>query len=131
MQKRFKKEDINEIKIDIKPWSIVFLRWDLAAGKTTLSKHIINNILNIEEDITSPTYTYYNKYWNVYHFDLYRLNNYDEFCNIWGEEILDNPNNISIIEWPDIVEPYFDANIEINLEKTDVEDERIIEINYK
>ena len=45
--------------------------------------------------ITSPTYTYYNKYTldnfiNIYHYDLYRLKDYDEFFAIWWEDILDN-----------------------------------------
>ncbi|MBT3728584.1 hypothetical protein HOF65_00670 [bacterium] len=40
----------------------------------------------------SPTYTYYNKYNNIYHFDLYKLKSYDEFFAIGGEDILDNNN---------------------------------------
>ncbi|MBT3726615.1 hypothetical protein HOG21_02715 [bacterium] len=32
--------------------------------------------------MTSPTYTYYNKYNDIYHFDLYRLKSYDEFFSI-------------------------------------------------
>lgn len=131
MKKRFKKEDINQIKIEIKSGDIIFLNWDLAAWKTTLSKHIINNILWINEDITSPTYTYYNRYWRIFHFDLYRLENYDEFYNIWGEDIVDNTENICLIEWPDIISKYFEPTIIINLEKTDKDDERIIEIIYK
>jgi tRNA threonylcarbamoyladenosine biosynthesis protein TsaE len=131
MKKRFKKEDINQIKIEIKFGDIIFLNWDLAAWKTTLSKHIINNILRINEDITSPTYTYYNRYWSIFHFDLYRLENYDEFYNIWGEDIVDNAENICLIEWPDIISKYFEPTIIINLEKTDKDDERIIEIIYK
>lgn len=123
-------KDIKEINFQIKFWDIIFLYWDLASGKTTLTKHIVNNLLWIKEKIISPTYTYYNKYKiinnkkliinnsNVYHFDLYRLSNYDEFFVIWWEEILQNPNNICIIEWPEIIKPYFKPTIEIYLKKT-------------
>ncbi|MDR0772460.1 MAG: hypothetical protein LBF15_05595 [Candidatus Peribacteria bacterium] len=27
-----------------------------------MSKHILNNLLKIEEEVKSPTYVYYNKY---------------------------------------------------------------------
>jgi tRNA threonylcarbamoyladenosine biosynthesis protein TsaE len=66
------------------------LKGDLGAGKTTLSKHILQNILGITDDITSPTYTYYNRYGDNYHFDLYRISKYDEFFAIGGEDVLDN-----------------------------------------
>jgi len=122
--------DIKSIKIDIKKWDIIFLNWDLWAWKTTLAKHIINNILSIDENITSPTYTYYNKYNNIYHFDLYRINSYDEFFSIWWEDILDNPDNISIIEWPDIIKDYYKPTIEINIKKTNDDNKRELEINF-
>lgn len=111
-------EDIKKNKLDIKKWDIIFLIWDLGSWKTTLTKHIINNILGINCNVTSPTYTYYNKYWdNIYHFDLYRLNNYDEFFHIWWEDILDNEENICIIEWPEIISDYYEASKNIFLER--------------
>ncbi len=129
MLKKYKLDEINSIIFDIKPWDIVFLYWDLASWKTTFSKHIINNLLKINSEVISPTYTYYNKYKNnIYHFDLYRLSNYEEFFSIWGEEILDNKDNISIIEWPWILKDYIKPTIEIYLKKLDNLNEREIEI---
>lgn len=131
MFKKYFLNDIFNLSLEIKPWDIIFIYWDLASWKTTFSKHIINNLLWIKQDVISPTYTYYNKYWkNIYHFDLYRLNNYDEFFAIGWEEILDNSENISIIEWPEIIKPYFKPNIEIYLRKTKNELEREIGIVY-
>jgi len=43
--KKYYLKDICDIKIDIKAPCLVFLKGDLGAGKTTLSKHIIRNIL--------------------------------------------------------------------------------------
>lgn len=129
MFKRYNLDEINTINFVLKPWDIVFLNGDLASWKTTLSKHIINNILKVNKDVISPTYTYYNKYAdNIYHFDLYRLKNYDEFFAIWGEEILDNPENICIIEWPELIKKYYSPTLEIYLNKTENEFERDIEI---
>lgn len=129
--KKYWLSDIQYIKLDLSKPKIVFLKGDLWSWKTTLSKHILNNILNIKENIISPTYTYYNKYDNNYHFDLYRLKNYDEFFAIWAEEILDNNSWIILIEWPDIIEKYYTPDIIISISKTDNEDERIINIEYK
>lgn len=135
MKKKYLLDEIKNINIDLKPWDRIFLNWDLASGKTTLTKHLLNDILGISEDVTSPTYTYYNRYnmggINVYHFDLYRLNNYDEFFAIWAEDILDDEENICIIEWPDLIKDYYKPTVIINLEKTDNELEREIEIIKK
>lgn len=119
------------LKLWIKIPSLIFLSWDLWAGKTTLTKYIINDIFWVKENITSPTYIYYNKYTNqnnitIYHFDLYRLSNYDEFVSIWWEEILDNNDGIIIIEWPDIIKDYYKSDINININKTEIDNEREI-----
>lgn len=131
MKKKYLLNNISNLKIEIKSPMIIFLKWDLAAWKTTLSKHILKNIVWISDEITSPTYTYYNKYENNFHFDLYRLKNYDEFFAIWGEEILDNNSWIILIEWPEIIEKYYSPDLEIILTKTENENEREIEIKYK
>jgi len=124
-------KDLDSIDILINKPSIIFIKGELWAWKTTISKHIINNILGNNYNIISPTYTYYNKYEDIYHFDLYRLKWYDEFFAIWWEDVLDNNNWIIIIEWPEVIEKYYSPDIEIILRKTDNENERKIEINYK
>lgn len=127
----YKLGDIGNIKTDFPRQGIVFLYWDLWAWKTTLIQNILKNTFNIKESITSPTYTYYNKYAeNIYHFDLYRLEKYDEFFAIWWEEILDW-ETLSFIEWPDILEKYYKPDVTIHIQKTDKEDEREIIIEYK
>lgn len=137
MIKKYNIKEINKLKLDIKTPSIVYLYGDLGAGKTTLSKYIIKDIFWYNWEVTSPTYTYYNKYvwenwiykWKIiYHFDLYRLKNYDEFFAIGGEEILDNNEWIILIEWPEILEGYYKPDLVIKLNKTDKEDEREIEV---
>ena len=128
MKKKYNRTDINKINIRLFSPMIIFLKWDLGAGKTTLSKYIFNDLLWIEKEVKSPTYNYYNKYWDNYHFDLYKLKNYDEFFAIWWEDILDNNTWIILIEWPELIENYYKPNMTITLEKTQNEDERSIEI---
>ena len=57
--------------------AIVFLRGDLAAGKTTLTQAIAKS-RGIESEVTSPTFSLQQCYMtkdggNLYHYDLYRL----------------------------------------------------------
>lgn len=137
MIKKYSISDIKNIDLDLKIPYIVYLYGDLWAGKTTISKYIIKDLLWFDWEVTSPTYTYYNKYIgeskkvkgkSIYHFDLYRLKNYDEFFAIGWEEIFDNNNWIILVEWPEIIEKYYKADVIIKLKKTDREDEREIEI---
>ncbi len=108
--------------------SLIFLYGDLGAGKTTLSRMIISKYLKKQMEVTSPTYVYYNKYEDVYHFDLYRIQEYEEFISIGWEEILDNNEGLILIEWPEVLEKYYRADINIFLEKTNIKGERRIRI---
>jgi tRNA threonylcarbamoyladenosine biosynthesis protein TsaE len=104
-------ENLSDFLFDLKPGDRIFLVGKLWAGKTTFAqalirKHLQNNILSI----TSPTYIYYQNYpQNVYHFDLYRIEQPEDLTRIWAEEIFENPENICLIEWPEklfwIVQP--------------------------
>jgi tRNA threonylcarbamoyladenosine biosynthesis protein TsaE len=65
--------------------AIVFLRGDLAAGKTTLTQAIAK-AKGIEGEVTSPTFSLQQCYAakdgsHLYHYDLYRLE-HDEFMQM-------------------------------------------------
>ena len=61
--------------------AIIFLRGDLASGKTTLTQAIAK-FKGIKSEITSPTFSLQQCYGNgFFHYDLYRLE-YEEFMNI-------------------------------------------------
>ena len=61
--------------------AIVFLRGDLAAGKTTLTQAVAK-AKGIEAEVTSPTFSLQQCYAeNLYHYDLYRLE-HDEFMQL-------------------------------------------------
>ena len=131
MKRKYFLNDITDLDIQLKRQCIIFLKGDLWAGKTTMSQYIIRNLLGVSENIISPTYTYYNKYYDIYHFDLYRLKNYDEFFAIGGEDILYNNRGIILVEWTELIEKHYDCDIEIILEKTSENDQREISIIYK
>jgi len=73
------------LKDTLSPNAIVFLRGDLAAGKTTLTQAIAKSI-GIEGEVTSPTFSLQQCYegkdgTHLYHYDLYRLE-HDEFMQM-------------------------------------------------
>lgn len=128
MKQKYRLSEIKNIIFPINKPSLIFLRGDLWLGKTTLTKHIVENLLHTQANVISPTYTYYNRYDDIVHFDLYRLKNYDEFFAIGWEDVLDNNEGVVIVEWPEKIESYYTPDIEIILKKWEMDDEREIEI---
>ena len=74
---------------NLKIGDIIVLSGDLGAGKTKFTQGILK-YFNLENEISSPTFTIVNEYTNstipIYHFDVYRLADVDEFYAIGGEE---------------------------------------------
>ena len=85
---------------NLKAGDVVAFTGTLAAGKTYFTKGIAL-ALQIEEEVTSPTFTIVCEYYGslpLYHFDLYRLTSYDDFYDLGGEEYLYG-EGVCVIEW--------------------------------
>ena len=71
---------------------IITLSGDLGAGKTTFIKHLLKNFDINQDEITSPTFNLLNIYTNqtyqIWHYDLYRLNSAEEIFNLNFDEAL-------------------------------------------
>ena len=79
--------------------AIIFLVGNLAAGKTTLTKAIAKD-KGIEGEVTSPTFSLQQCYdENLFHYDLYRIEN-DEFMELGLFEEFDK-EGWHIVEWGD------------------------------
>jgi tRNA threonylcarbamoyladenosine biosynthesis protein TsaE len=77
---------------------------EMGSGKTTLIKNICD-LLKVEENVSSPTYSIVNEYQNdegdiFYHFDFYRLKNEGEAFDIGYEDYFFS-GNYCFIEWPE------------------------------
>ncbi len=90
---------------DLKQGDIIVLSGELGSGKTKFTEGILK-YFGLENEISSPTFTIVNEYSNndvtLYHFDVYRLEDVDEFYAIGGEDYFDN--GICIIEWGELIE---------------------------
>ncbi len=82
--------------------TIICLFGDLGAGKTTFVKGIAEGLRVAHADqVQSPTFTYLHVYEGalpLYHFDLYRLHNSEEFLAMGFDEYLFGAG-VSCIEW--------------------------------
>ena len=94
----------------LNPKSIILLQGPIGAGKTSFVQGIAEG-LNIEEDITSPTFALSHHYNSgkipLVHIDLYRLEDSlmaKEFFVSEEEEAIQN-KAIMIIEWPELIKP--------------------------
>jgi tRNA threonylcarbamoyladenosine biosynthesis protein TsaE len=86
---------------------LVELSGNLGAGKTTLTQEIARQ-LKIEEKITSPTFVLMKRYSinfgqfkTLVHIDAYRVENSDEISILNFPELLSNPENLILLEWPE------------------------------
>jgi tRNA threonylcarbamoyladenosine biosynthesis protein TsaE len=112
--------------------SIILLRGDLGAGKTLLTKGLAEGLGIEAEDVTSPSFTLVNIHdgrLRLYHVDLYRLD--EGACRELGlEEMFEDRNGVTVIEWAERLGFTPDDAIEIEIEYLS-ENERKISITGK
>ena len=121
-----------KIASKLKKGMVIVLTGDLGSGKTKLTEGILT-YFGLENEISSPTFTIVNEYYteslNLYHFDVYRLSDIDEFYAIGGEEYFEK--GASIIEWGELIEEALPSNyIKVNFSR-DLENENLRKINIE
>lgn len=123
-----------QIASQINETTVIILNGELGAGKTKFTEGFLS-YFGLEKEISSPTFTIVNEYQNekatIYHFDVYRLSDIDEFYAIGGEEYFSK--GICIVEWGEIIRealPEHYIKIDIKKDEEDIE-KRIIQIEKK
>ena len=105
---RYNASQINEAAASIIPYfkqfKLICFYGEMGAGKTTLIKSICK-LLQISDEVSSPSFGLVNEYRNVedmkfYHFDFYRIKTIEEVYDIGYEDYFDS-GNICFIEWPE------------------------------
>lgn len=96
----------------LKRGDIVLLYGTLGVGKTFFTRSIIQTLLNSNTPVPSPTFTIVQNYdtpaGTISHYDLYRIEDANELFELDIDNSL--KNNITIIEWPEIIEDYITEN---------------------
>jgi len=105
---------------------VICLNGELGAGKTVFVRGFCS-FFGINE-IASPTFTLVNEYEGskpVFHFDVYRLADEDEFYAIGGEEYFEK--GVCIIEWSDVIKDAIPSDaVDVRIEKLDDNIRRIV-----
>ncbi|MCR4879638.1 MAG: tRNA (adenosine(37)-N6)-threonylcarbamoyltransferase complex ATPase subunit type 1 TsaE [Bacilli bacterium] len=107
--------------------SVVLLKGDLGAGKTTLVRGVAE-ALGITEKITSPTFNIMKLYLKgtkpLVHIDAYRLE--DHNVDIGLDEFIGIDKGLTFIEWPDYINNLIPNNaISINIKNIGNDDREL------
>ena len=115
----------------LKKGDLIVLCGELGSGKTKFTEGFLT-YFGLENEISSPTFTIVNEYKkddiNIYHFDVYRLEDSSEFYAIGGDEYFEN--GICLIEWGELIEDALpNEYIKIDFSRDDSnENKRILNI---
>ena len=118
------EENTYEIAVELSKQAqkgdIFALSGDLGVGKTVFAKGFAKG-LGINENISSPTFTFVLVYDDgripLYHFDMYRIADYEELEEIGYEDYFFG-DGVCLVEWPSRVEELLPENtIRISIEK--------------
>ncbi|QQG43549.1 MAG: tRNA (adenosine(37)-N6)-threonylcarbamoyltransferase complex ATPase subunit type 1 TsaE [Candidatus Daviesbacteria bacterium] len=112
---------------------VIALTGSLGAGKTTFTQGFAKG-LGITEKVASPTFMLIRQHpipkleKNLYHIDLYRLEDPIDIKSLGIEEIINNPENLSLIEWAEKIKDQLPQNtIFVNI-KIIAGEKRVIEV---
>ena len=130
--------DLQKITSSIKkillPGDVIFLYGQIGVGKTTFVRLLINNYENEKNlkksEVLSPTFNIVFEYdikdFTIEHYDLYRLKNEKEIKNIGLFANL--KQNITIVEWPELIKNKPINRIDLFFEYTKDMNERTLTI---
>ena len=114
----------------LKKKDVIVLTGELGSGKTKFTEGILT-YFGLENEISSPTFTIVNEYKkddiNIYHFDVYRLEDTDEFYAMGGEEYFEN--GICLIEWGELIKDALPNDYLNIIFSKDIENENIRILN--
>lgn len=116
------------------PGDTVLLYGDLGAGKSVLARGIARG-LGVEGPMPSPTFTLLMPYEGrggakLYHFDLYRIADPDEYDAAGLDEFIGG-DGVAVVEWPQMADLAPEPALEIHLSRGAEENARDIDIeNY-
>lgn len=108
---------------------VIALFGGLGMGKTAFTRGLSKG-LGVDDGVSSPTFALVNEYsgrYNIYHFDMYRVNTWDDLYSTGFFDYIDT--GILVIEWSENIEGALPDNaIRVKILKGSSDNERIFEI---
>lgn len=108
---------------------VIAMYGDLGAGKTAFTRGLVNGF-DIKDLVSSPTFSLVNEYrglFSVYHFDMYRIDSWEDLYSIGFFDYIGN--GLVVIEWSENIGGALpDDVIKVIITKGESSEERIIEI---
>jgi tRNA threonylcarbamoyladenosine biosynthesis protein TsaE len=80
--------------------AVFALMGDLGAGKTTFTQGFLKGF-GFRKRVQSPTFVIMRRHGRVFHIDAYRLKKAEQMSVLGFDEILRDPRNVILIEWPE------------------------------
>lgn len=112
------------------PGDLIAFYGPMGMGKTVFTRGIAKG-LGVEKGVSSPTFAIVHEYkgnFPIYHFDMYRIESFDDLYSCGFFDYLDG-ESIVIVEWSENIEKALPQNaIKVSFQYGETENERIIEI---
>jgi len=108
--------------------AVFLLKGDLGTGKTVFAKGLAAGLGIDPSEVTSPSFTLINEHvgrLRLVHVDLYRLGS-DRLTELGIDEILAEPNTVTIIEWAERLQRKPEGSIEVEFTYVSPSQRRIV-----
>lgn len=113
------QEFVQKLKPLEKSARVIGLYGELGAGKTSFTQGVAK-AFDINDNVVSPTFVIEKIYHladkqfdNLIHIDAYRLDHSGELLQLGWQEIISDPKNLILIEWPERVEDIMPSHIKV------------------
>ena len=108
---------------------VIALFGGLGMGKTAFTRGLARG-LGVDDGVSSPTFALVNEYrgrFPIYHFDMYRVQSWDDLYSTGFFDYIDN--GVLVIEWSENIEGALPDNaLRVTISRGEHDEQRIFEI---